>query len=380
MIIFLCSAIIYGLGYFYTFFKLADFMKPDIASAVLLGIFLVFMALAPVLIQIYSTRGSIRSARIFAYAGFMWMAFIIIFVPVSLLLDIYNFIIRQGGLLYGKELGSFAVPQAYTVYIPCYISVLLNVFGYFEAKMLRVKKIVIKTKKLPAGAGRIKIMQVSDLHLGLLVGEDMLGKVIREFESHEPDIIVSTGDLLDGAAHHAGSLANKLRKVHAPMGKFAVAGNHEFYGGLKHTMKFLEEAGFTVLREEGVTLDGMINIAGVDYFTDEKKKGDEASSEADMLLKLPSGLFTILLKHKTDVSKKSLGLFDLQLSGHTHKGQIFPVNLLTPMVFQYHHGFTNLQNGSLLYVSSGAGTVGPPIRFLSPPELTMIEIVPESDN
>ena len=95
-----------------------------------------------------------------------------------------------------------------------------------------------------------------------------------------------------------------------------------------------------------------------------------------MLSGLPDGLFTLLLKHRSDVEKDSIGRFDLQLSGHTHSGQIFPMHLAVMFLFQHHTGFTKLPEGSAIYVSRGAGTAGPPVRFLSTPEITIIDIVP----
>ena len=96
-----------------------------------------------------------------------------------------------------------------------------------------------------------------------------------------------------------------------------------------------------------------------------------------LLSSLDQRVFTLLLKHRPRVNAASLGLFDLQLSGHTHKGQIFPFSLITAMYFPMDSGFINIQDRSSLYVSRGTGTWGPPIRFLSPPEVTVIDIVPE---
>ncbi|MBI4697337.1 MAG: metallophosphoesterase, partial [Nitrospirae bacterium] len=98
-------------------------------------------------------------------------------------------------------------------------------------------------------------------------------------------------------------------------------------------------------------------------------------SEKDILSGLPANLFTLLLKHRPDVDKDALGFFDLQLSGHTHKGQIFPFNLFMMLLFDPIAGYRGLAKGSALYVSRGAGTTCTPVRFLSRPELTIVELV-----
>jgi predicted MPP superfamily phosphohydrolase len=98
-------------------------------------------------------------------------------------------------------------------------------------------------------------------------------------------------------------------------------------------------------------------------------------SETELLSKLPREKFTILLKHRPLVDREALGLFDLQLSGHTHKGQIFPFNLVTMLYYPTHAGFLRLEGDASLYISRGSGTWGPPIRFLSPPEVTIIDLL-----
>ncbi len=234
------------------------------------------------------------------------------------------------------------------------------------------------TSKLPEGINKLTIVQISDIHLGIIVREEMLDKVIKEIKNAKPDIIVSTGDLLDGEINHVDYLAEHLKRVPARLGKFAVTGNHEFFGGIKHALKFIEDAGFTILRGRGLTVQGVINIAGVDDSPGKNVRHDEKTkfeSEREILSKLPSNIFTLLLKHKPNVNKDALGLFDLQLSGHTHGGQIFPVHLAIGLFFPHYNGYRELSKGAALYVSRGAGTTGSPVRLLSPPELTVIEVV-----
>jgi len=306
------------------------------------------------------------------------MAFIVVFSPFGVLLDSYNFIVQHAVFLFGKDLNSIIISQPSTFFIPFILSVTFSIYGFFEAKRLKVEKLTINTSKLPSGIARITVAQIADLHLGIITGDKTLNKVIKEIENVKPDLIVSTGDLLDSSVKHIDYLSEKLKDINAPLGKFAVIGNHEFYAGLKHAVKFIGDSGFILLRNYGENVRGIINIAGVDDLGDAANglpENIKSSLEREILAGLSPDFFTILLKHRTDVSNDSLGFFDLQLSGHTHKGQIFPINLLTCFIFEHHAGFKKLEKGSAIYVSRGAGTAGPPVRFLSPPELTIIEIV-----
>ena len=130
-----------------------------------------------------------------------------------------------------------------------------------------------------------------------------------------------------------------------------------------------------MLRGEALTLAGLISIAGVDDPAGGRFGLSKNVAEKTLLAKLPRETFTLLLKHRPTIDGESLGLFDLQLSGHTHRGQIFPFGLITRLVFPYHSGYYQLAKDSRLYASRGAGTWGPPIRFLAPPEVTVIDLI-----
>jgi len=380
MIIFLSFTVIYGLGNLYLFLKISNISGLGLYEDIFLGLFILLMTFSPIFIHQYSLKGSEKKSRIFAFSGYMWMAFIVVFSPFAVLLDSYNFIVQHAVFLFGKDLNSIIISQPSTFFIPLLISVAFNIYGFFEAKRLKVEKLTINTSKLPSGIDRITVAQIADLHLGIIAGDKTLNKVIKEIGNARPDLIVSTGDLLDSSVNYIDYLSEKLKDINAPLGKFAVIGNHEFYGGLKHAVKFIEDSGFILLRNYGENVRGIINIAGVDDLGDTGNglgENAKSSSEREILAGLPPDIFTILLKHRSDVNNDSLGFFDLQLSGHTHKGQIFPINLLTCFIFEHHAGFKNLEKGAAIYVSRGAGTAGPPVRFLSPPELTIIEIVKE---
>jgi hypothetical protein len=139
--------------------------------------------------------------------------------------------------------------------------------------------------------------------------------------------------------------------------------------------EFTEKAGFRILRGEGVTIDGIINVAGVDDIVAGRYGNNIYTQEKTALSGMPPQLFTVLLKHRPVVDVASAKIFDLQLSGHTHNGQLFPFTYLTRIAFPMYAGLHRLEGNSILYVSPGTGTWGPPIRFLSPPEVTVIEVV-----
>jgi predicted MPP superfamily phosphohydrolase len=252
---------------------------------------------------------------------------------------------------------------------------MISIYGYFEAGSIRTEHVRIQSSKIPEEAGRIRIVHISDVHLGLIVREGRLKKILTRVREADPHIFVSTGDLVDGQLDNLAELGDSLSEIKTRYGKFAVTGNHEYYAGLSRTLEFTKSAGFTLLRGEAVSLPAGIQIAGVDDPAGEWSGLNPGMAEQELLSKLPRDQFTILLKHRPRVDKDTEGLFDLQLSGHVHKGQIFPFNLLTYIYYPVKAGHISLGNGSSLYVSRGTGTWGPPIRFLAPPEVTVIDLM-----
>ena len=260
-------------------------------------------------------------------------------------------------------------------FIALTVSLLVAIYGHLEALTIRTERITITTPKIPKELGKLRIVQISDVHLGLIVRGCRLEKILREVRAARPDILVSTGDLLDGQINDVSKTVDSFRLINTPHGKFAVTGNHEFYAGLERSLSFMKEVGFTVLRGEARDIRGVVLVAGVDDETANRFGLSNGMAEAELLSNLPGDRFVLFLKHRPLFHRGSDRLFDLQLSGHTHGGQIFPFSLIIKMLYPVDAGLLALNDGALLYVSPGSGTWGPPMRFLAPPEVTVVDLI-----
>ena len=343
----------------------------------LLAALLLLMIAAPILVRITERSGYDKLAILLAYIGYTWMGVVFLFAAAALAVDCYRILIWGAGLLLHKKMLLQPGPKT-TFYLPLAFALFVSVWGAFEAWDIQLEKITLSSEKIPAALNGLRIVQISDVHLGLIVRHKRLAKILATVKEAGPDILVSTGDLVDGQINNLEGLAEMLQEIKPRYGKYAVTGNHEYYAGLHESLAFTQKAGFTVLRHEGVTATDGFTVAGVDdtagsYFD---KQGH--LSEKEMLQSLDRKNFTLLLKHRPAADRESLGLFDLQLSGHTHKGQIFPFNIITLLYYPIHWGCLNPVDHCYLYVSRGSGTWGPPIRFLSPPEVTLIELTTEN--
>jgi predicted MPP superfamily phosphohydrolase len=366
---------LYGLLHLYGFTKLKRALEPGPWPLGGLTLFMIMMVLAPLLIRLLEGNDWPTPARFLAHIGYVWMGLLFLFVSCALVLDAYRILILiiQGAVR--VDLSHLVPSPRLSFFAPLILALTVGIFGFFQALNIRTERIAIQTAKIPRDIGRVRIVQISDVHLGLIVRQGRLAKILECVDAAHPDLLVSTGDLVDGQLNELAGLAEQIRQVKTPLGKYAVTGNHEFYAGIGTALKFTRDAGFTVLRGRGLTVPGVLNLAGVDDSAGNRFGTGHMISEKALLTDLPRSFFTVLLKHRPLPDEASIGHFDLQLSGHTHKGQIFPFTVLIDLMYPKSAGLMQFGAGSRLYVSRGSGTWGPPIRFLSTPEVTVIDLI-----
>ena len=366
--------LIYGFLHLYAFQRAQAALRLGFPKVLSAFFFMGIMIASPVIVRLLEKSGYEIPARFLSYLGYTWMGFLFFFVSVALVIDLYRLTVYVCCLAKKEIRRLWISPQA-AFYISLILALSIAGYGYLEAGNIRLEKVIMKTPKISKKTGSLKIVQISDVHLGLMVGKEKLAKILAVIKKADPDIVVSTGDLVDGQSDGLEGTAEMLRDIMPRYGKFAVTGNHEFYAGISQSLDFLDKAGFTVLRNRAFPVNGMITLVGVDDKTGGYFGQTGAIPEQELLVSLSREKFILLLKHRPQVSDESVGLFDLQLSGHTHNGQIFPFHFLTRLFFPVRAGSLNPTGGSFLYVNRGAGTWGPPMRFLSPPEVTLIELI-----
>jgi len=369
---------LYSCLHLYGFLSAKRALAPGPKANTAVILFMVLMIFAPIIVRFLERNDLVTPARFFAYIGYIWMGLLFLFFSFAVAFDAYRFILEAIQRAFNADFSRFSLSKTQCFFIPLFLSVGITIFGFFEALNIRTERVIIRTDKITQQIGRLKIVQISDVHLGLIVGKHRLKRILELVKAEKPDILVSTGDLVHGQMNKLSELTGMIRKIPTKYGKYAVTGNHEFYAGLQEALKVTTDAGFRVLRGEGHNIAGVINIAGVDDPAGKRFGLEDNISEKTLLSKLPRENFTLFLKHRPWLNEAKGELFDLQLSGHTHKGQIFPFSLIVKLFYPYFNGLVSLGNNSYIYVSRGTGTWGPPVRFLAPPEVTVIELVHES--
>lgn len=361
LVFFVILALYGGIQAYFAHKVVAAFTLAAPGATVLYG-FAVLMTVGP-LVHWWLARGEAMHvpAVVSAWLVFGWMGFSFLFFWIGVAFDGWALLARHAALpmLAAKPALALAAALAGALWL----------VGFYAAWHPRVERVTLHSAKLAPGT-RLRIAQISDLHLGVLIGARRLERVLDTVRALDPDMLVSTGDLVDAEAHFVDGLSARFAAYRPALGKFAVTGNHERYVGLRHALDFHQRSGFTVLRGQAVDVAPGVTLAGVD---DPAVRPDDGN-EQRLLAALPADRFVVLLKHQPLVSPGAR--FDLQLSGHTHCGQIFPFGLLVRLRYPMLAGRHALANGGVLYVSRGTGTWGPPIRILAPAEITLIEILP----
>lgn len=367
---------VYGGMHLLVFWRVRAALLPGPVGLACLGALLLFGVLAPLLIRLAERHGMDNLARLISWVGYLWMGLVLLFFAASLAAELYRLAIRAAAFVRPFDARAW-LPSARTLLLaPLAVALAALVYGSFEARQIRTERVEIRTEKIPPGTGPLRIVQISDVHVGVLVRGQRLAGMLAAVRAASPDLIVSTGDLVDGQLNNMTEAAAQLKALQPRYGKFAVTGNHEFIAGIDDAVRFTRDAGFTLLRDEAVEVAGILSLAGVDDPAGRRAGSGPDLSDGAALAKATAGHFTILLKHQPRVEAGAQGRFDLQLSGHTHRGQIFPFTILPWLVYPYLSGDYELARGARLHVSRGTGTWGPPIRVLAPPEITVIDLLP----
>jgi predicted MPP superfamily phosphohydrolase len=365
--------ILYGLLHLYFYSKLNRAIDMSTISNWLVIIALCFLLLSPIFIYMLTNTEHFLLTNILAHIGFIWMGGLFLLFSFNLLVDIYRVIIHISDRIFSPNLLSYIPGDRITFLVTLLTITGILIYGRFEAENIAVERIELRTAKLPPQVSNLRIVQITDIHFSTLNGVKFAQKIGRIIKGLHPDILVSTGDLIDRGLVDKEGVASLFRGIKTTYGKYAVTGNHEFISGIKKAVELTEKAGFSMLRNEGITVGDFLNIAGVDDPAAKRYGTASSVSEDKVLESFSPDYLNIFLKHQPRIGNNSLGKFDIQISGHTHNGQIFPFTLLTSLFYPYQKGLYKVSNNSYLYVSRGTGTWGPPIRFLTFPEITVID-------
>lgn len=254
----------------------------------------------------------------------------------------------------------------------------LTLYGFFEARSIPdIKSIPMYFPHLPKSLEGFRIVQITDLHVGPTLKKKFVESIVNQVSLLNPDAIVLTGDLVDGNVSYLRHDTYPLSELYAPYGRYFVTGNHEYYSGIHQWLDEIDRLGFTILINEHRVInkgDGNILMAGVTDFRMGKFMAGQESSPQKAIAGSPLCDLKLLLAHRpSNIFEASKAGFDFQISGHTHGGQYFPANFAFEPFHPYISGLHKHEN-TWIYVSSGTGYWGPPLRLGVPSEITLFTL------
>ena len=365
---------IYSLANIYIFIKGGNAIPLFRSNKLLYGLIFFTLAFTFIAAKFIESRHSSFITDALNIIGGFWLAFLLygfLFLFVS---DILLLITRMTGMISAENVPVF---RKWSFIVTITFSGVLILGGFINALIPTVKEYNISINKpLDNGMKSMKIAAVSDIHIGSIIRERSLMKLSQMLDDINPDVVLLLGDIVDGEIGPVirGDLLKYFKCPECANGLYAITGNHEFIGGADKTIPYIESKGIRILKDEIVILNGGIQLIGrIDkdsrsFYRQERKSLQELMADIDTLKPV------IVLDHqpfKLDEPEKYN--IDLQLSGHTHNGQMWPLNHITQMVWELSYGY--LRKGDTQFiVSSGYGIWGPRVRSGSRPEVLLINI------
>lgn len=373
-IFFTVVILIYGGTHYYLYTWLMRMVKPTRRLGRSVGLIFILLVI------------SFPAARVLARYDFNLFSYHLTLISsIWMGLSLYFFLLALGSDLVLAALKIFPFRPRLSagqslryrrVLVACISAAVFMIGGYAlgEARNFRVTRLEIPLPGLAPEMDGFSIVQVTDIHYGMLMENGKLSKIVDRINDLKADIVVITGDLIDEGVSHMEEMATPLARLKSREGVFAVTGNHEYYAGVDRAVAIMKKAGIKVLRNEKALLPGGLQLLGVDDPTGSRRVGNPLPDFDRLLLQLDSKKPAILLYHQPiQFEKAASSGIDLQLSGHTHGGQLYPVIFISRMIYPRTPGLHRIGE-SHLYVSRGAGTWGPPMRLGSPPELVYIRL------
>lgn len=310
---------------------------------------------------IFNNSTSTLGSLIYQMAALV-TGFILYFLIVVLIIDFAYLLLKGTPLIYGV--------------LAFFVTLLIVVSGILQAFNVKTTRFEVSLKGLQK---ELRIVHLSDIHIGHFRGEKFMDKIVDLSISQNPDAIFITGDLFDGRIQLSEKVLEPLNKVKVPI--YFVEGNHDGYTGVSTIKDYLRNKGVIVLENE-ITKQGELQIIGLNHMHADgntrnmhANRGGTIKGTLDTLAPDKS-LPSILLHHSPEGAKYAdMHGIDLYLSGHTHGGQLFPVTILNEIIFPYNRGM-NTYNNLKVFVSEGVGTFGPPLRIGTKSEIVVMDLKP----
>jgi uncharacterized protein len=306
----------------------------------------------------------------FWFAAMLYVTLMLFMTDLARLGNLaFPFIEKLGhGNIPGLKLKAFMVIST--------ITLLIIIIGHANAWHPKITHLDLTLPKKAGNMEHLRIVAASDIHMGTIIGPRRMNKLVSTINSLQPDIILLPGDVLDEDVKPViqQNLGKNLKELNAPFGVFAATGNHEYIGGGEPSIQYLEDHGIVMLRDTAQLVNNSFYVMGREDLQKRYSDGKSRKTLPEIMQNVDKSKPLIMMDHQPynleDAQKAGI---DLQLSGHTHHGQLWPFGYITQMIFEVSRGYYQKGN-THYYVSTGFGTWGPPVRTGNRPEIIVINL------
>lgn len=366
--------IIYLLANAYVFHHIWIAMPPSVIGRVLLAIFGFFAIFSFFITFLAGDYLSVGLNSFFYKIGTSWLFILIYFVIVMGVKDLFGLLNNLLHFMPGDAISRYTKDNWIGLGLMIGFVSLLMVCGYLKYRWkVRVELPVTISKSFGDSIAdrSLRIVALSDMHLGYGIGKEELDSWVDIINSEKPDIVLIAGDIIDNNIRplKEGNFAESFKRISAPMGVFACPGNHEYISGFSESLDFIKESGIYLLRDSVALIDSSFYIVGRD---DKSNKNRKPLKE--LVENLDHSKPIILLDHQPYfLEEAEVNGIDVQISGHTHQGQVWPISIVTNSMYEIDHGYLKKGDANI-YVSSGIGIWGGKFRIGTQSEYVVIDI------
>ncbi|MBT4364839.1 MAG: metallophosphoesterase [Desulfobacterales bacterium] len=317
------------------------------------------------------------ASEVLIWIGSIWLGMMFYLFLELAILDLLRFGNAYLQFFPEKINVNYEKTKQVTAFFLIIIAISINIAGYINSINPVLTNLNIIIEKKVNSLKSLNVVMVSDIHLGTIISNSRLTRLVDSINKLNPDIVLFAGDIVDEDITPVivNNLGDILKNIKSKYGTYAVTGNHEYIGGVDAADKYLNEHNIIVIRDSKVKIDNSFYIVGREDISSKYMMNKERKSLNKIMVDIDKSYPVIMLDHQPyELSNAVKNGVDLQLSGHTHNGQIWPLNYITDKIFEIGRGYKKIEN-THFYVSNGFGTWGPPIRVGSRPEIVSINVV-----
>lgn len=314
---------------------------------------------------------------VITWIGSFWLAFMLYFILIALFIDIARVINHFFHIFPQSIYIDYERTKLTVLLVAAALVTVVVAAGFINARSPRIKTLELHVRKTVTGDKALNIVMASDIHLGTIIAKRKANRLVADINSLNPDIVLFAGDVVDEdlAPVIKNNLGANLNQIKAKFGVYAITGNHEFIGGAEPAVKYLRDHGINVLRDSSILINDRFYVVGREDRDKPRFTGKSRKELAELMQQVDVSRPVILMDHQPfNLEAASHQGVDLQISGHTHHGQLWPFNYITKAIYELSQGYKQIGQ-THFYVSNGFGTWGPPVRLGNRPEIVQIKLI-----